>query len=100
LRIWRGIADDQFEVPLKHSADRAPVDARALHADMAHAFGCQPIAQRLQFMCHCAEAAHLAPRWLASFMVQDAGDHGCLMHIKPGTLFDPGNRVREYVTNH
>jgi hypothetical protein len=82
------VTDDQFEVPFEHRVDRAPVDAGALHADMGDAFRCQPVAQRLQFMGHRTEAAHLGPRRLASFMDQDAGDDGCLMHIKPGTPFD------------
>jgi hypothetical protein len=77
------VADDRFETPFEHRIDRAPVDARALQADMRHAFSCQPVAQASRSSVNVpkirtSDLRRLRPSW------KGGGDHRCLMHIKPG----------------
>jgi hypothetical protein len=80
-----GVADDQLETPFEDGVDRAPVDARALHADLRRPELLQPVPHRLQIARHRPEGLDLLPRPLARGADQGAGDDRLLMHVQPTT---------------
>jgi hypothetical protein len=85
LHVLR-VADDQLEPAgrLQHRVHGLPVDARALHRHVGHAFLAQPLREAEQLARERREHLHLltSTRALAH---QDAGGDLLLVHVEPAS---------------
>jgi hypothetical protein len=83
-----GVGHDHLEVVLQRRIDRLPVDAGALHRDLADGGLQQPVPQRDEIVAHRAEAADLLVRAPATAGAVHAGHHRGLVHIETGAAVD------------
>ncbi len=88
------VADDQVEVSLQDGIDRAPIDARALHADMRHPRRLQPVPQGFEVARHRSKRAHLLARSNARRADHKARYDRLLMHVQPTTPLDERSHPR------
>ena len=80
-----GIHQQQVKVSFEDVPDRLPVRAGALHSDMRHPVGGQPVCQSQEVFGHGAKGAHVLKGQGVWAGQEDAGCDRPFMHVQSTT---------------